>query len=69
MQRNTGPARTWFALGELHGRVTPRVREVAGIIGAAGKTDISPNIWGAKWSKLTVNCMSQAVSAFLGISD
>ncbi|MHB9096939.1 MAG: ketopantoate reductase family protein [Syntrophales bacterium] len=69
VQRNTSPARTWFAVGELHGRVTPRLDEIAGILGAAGKTEISPNIWGAKWSKLTVNCMSQAVSAILGISD
>jgi 2-dehydropantoate 2-reductase len=69
VQRNTPPARTWFAVGELHGRVTPRLGEIAGILGAAGKTEISPNIWGAKWSKLTVNCMSQALSAILGISD
>lgn len=69
IQRNTSPARTWFAVGELHGRMTPRLGEIAGIIGAAGKTETSPNIWGAKWSKLTVNCMSQALSAILGIAD
>jgi 2-dehydropantoate 2-reductase len=69
VQRNTGPASTWFALGELHGRVTPRVQEIAGILGAAGKTVINPNIWGAKWSKLTVNCMAQGVSGILGIFD
>ncbi|MHB8909560.1 MAG: ketopantoate reductase family protein [Syntrophales bacterium] len=69
VQRNTSPAKTWFAVGELHGRTTPRLGEIAGIVGAAGKTEISSNIWGAKWSKLTVNCMSQALSAILGISD
>lgn len=69
VQRNTPPPRTWFALGELHGRETPRVRQIAAMLGAAGKTEISPNIWGAKWSKLTVNCMSQALSAILDISD
>jgi 2-dehydropantoate 2-reductase len=69
VQRNTGRGRTWFAIGELHGRVTSRVREIAAIISVAGKIEVSPNIWGAKWSKLTVNCMSQAVSSILGISD
>lgn len=69
VQRNTPPARTWFALGELHGRETPRVREIAALLGAAGKAEIGSNIWGAKWSKLTVNCMSQALSAILDISD
>ncbi len=69
VQRNTVRAGTWFALGELHGRVTPRLGDLAGMVAVAGKTEISTNIWGAKWSKLTVNCMSQAVSAILGIAD
>jgi 2-dehydropantoate 2-reductase len=69
VKRHTSPAKTWFALGELHGRVTPRVRELVSILSAAGKTEIKPNIWGGKWSKLTVNCMSQAVSGILRISD
>ena len=69
VKRHTSPSRTWFALGELHGRVTPRVQQIAKILSAAGKTEINANIWGAKWSKLTVNCMSQAVSGILRISD
>jgi 2-dehydropantoate 2-reductase len=67
--RNTDRDRTWFAFGELHGRVTPRLREVAQILSAAGKTEINPNIWGAKWSKLVVNCMSQGVAGILGILE
>jgi 2-dehydropantoate 2-reductase len=62
VKRHTSPTRTWFALGELHGRVTPRVQELASILGAAGKVEVKTNIWGGKWSKLTLNCMSQAVS-------
>jgi 2-dehydropantoate 2-reductase len=69
VKRHTSPARTWFALGELHGRVTPRVEELTSILSAAGKTEIKPNIWGGKWSKLTVNCMSMALSSILDTSD
>lgn len=69
VSRNTDHSRTWFALGELHGRVTPRILEIADILSAAGKTEINTNIWGAKWTKLAVNCMSQGVAGVLGIFD
>jgi 2-dehydropantoate 2-reductase len=67
VKRNTDNTHTWFALGELDGRVTPRLQEVAQILSVAGKTEISTNIWGAKWTKLSVNCMIMAVSAILGM--
>ncbi len=69
VRRHTPPTRTWFALGELHGRVTPRVREIAALLSAAGRTEVSTNIWGAKWTKLTVNSMYQGISGILGIPD
>jgi 2-dehydropantoate 2-reductase len=69
VQRNTDHSHTWFALGELHGRVTPRIEEVAGILGAVGKTEVTTNIWGAKWTKLVVNCMFMAICGILGIFD
>jgi 2-dehydropantoate 2-reductase len=69
VKRNTDHSRTWFALGELHGRLTTRLHEVAQILGAAGKTEMSTNIWGAKWTKLSVNCMTQAVAGILGMFE
>jgi 2-dehydropantoate 2-reductase len=69
VKRHTGPTKAWFALGETHGRVTPRVQELVKILSVAGRTEVKPNIWGGKWSKLTVNSMSQAVSGILRISD
>ena len=65
VRRRTGPTKAWFALGEMHGRVTPRVQELAKILGVSGKTEVTSNIWGAKWSKLIVNTMSHAVAAIL----
>ncbi|MFC2025202.1 ketopantoate reductase family protein [Chloroflexota bacterium] len=67
-----GPGHVWrdrsmehpyYALGELHGKVTPRLEEVVRILSDAGKTRITTNIWGAKWSKLAANSMSSALSA------
>jgi 2-dehydropantoate 2-reductase len=69
VKRNTDHSRTWFALGELHGRMTPRVEEVAEILRAVGKTEVTTNIWGAKWTKLVVNCMFMAICGILGILD
>lgn len=69
VKRNTDRTRTWFALGELHGRVTPRIKEIVHILSAVDKTEITTNIWGAKWTKLIVNGMIQGVAGVLGIFD
>ena len=41
-----------FVLGELDGRITPRVRELAAMLGAVEATRVTDNILGYKWSKL-----------------
>ena len=69
VKRNTDKNRTWFAVGELHGRMTSRLENLAEILRNSGKSDITSNIWGAKWSKLTANCMMQGISALLGLPD
>lgn len=69
VKRNTDRSHTWFAIGELHGRITPRLEEIAQILSAVGKTQVTSNIWGAKWTKLAVNCMSQALSGILGMLE
>lgn len=69
VKRNTGRDRTWFAVGELHGRITPRIEALAGILAHVGKVEKTTNIWGAKWSKLVANAMMQGLSALLGLPD
>ena len=69
VKRNSDQKRTWFGLGELHGRLTPRLKEIAEILGNAGRVDMTTNIWGAKWSKLVVNSMISGVSAMFGLRD
>ncbi|MBI2872620.1 MAG: 2-dehydropantoate 2-reductase [Chloroflexi bacterium] len=69
VKRNTDHAGTNFVLGELDGTITPRLREVAQILGAVGNIEISTNIWGAKWSKLVYNTMGSTVRAALDASQ
>ncbi|MBI2908996.1 MAG: 2-dehydropantoate 2-reductase [Chloroflexi bacterium] len=57
VRRNTDRLSTTFVLGELDGRITPRLQEVAQVLGAVGRTQVSTNIWGVKWTKLMFNCM------------
>jgi 2-dehydropantoate 2-reductase len=40
-----------IVLGELDGRTTPRVKDLARLLEPAGETRITDNIWGVKWSK------------------
>src|SRR5262245_63610096 len=41
-----------FVLGELDGRLSPRVRELATLLGAVETTRVTDNVLGYKWSKL-----------------
>ena len=41
-----------FVLGELDGRITPRVQELAALLSAVEETPVTDNIWGYKWGKL-----------------
>ena len=65
--RNTARTGTWFGLGELHGRITPRLRELETIMGNVGKVNLTSNIWGAKWTKLVTNTMDLAPFAMMGM--
>jgi 2-dehydropantoate 2-reductase len=41
-----------FVLGELDGRITARVRELAALLSVVEETPVTDNIWGYKWAKL-----------------
>ena len=67
LKRNTAMDRTTFVLGELHGRITPRLKELQGILSAAGKTELTTNLWGTRWSKLVFNCIVAPTCALAGV--
>jgi 2-dehydropantoate 2-reductase len=57
---------TSFVVGELSGLVTNRVKEVVEALQLAGGTEATTNIWGARWSKLVLNCMTNSLAGIIG---
>ncbi|MFC1971293.1 ketopantoate reductase family protein [Chloroflexota bacterium] len=58
--------RTVLFIGEIDGQITPRIQELAEIIGLCGKTEITTNLPGVRWSKLALNCMSNPLAPLTG---
>ena len=63
-----GAAHTVFRVGEVHGRITRRLEQLAEMIGGIDSVKATTNLWGERWSKLCVNGMRNAVSAATGLS-
>lgn len=69
VQRNTTHTGTWFAVGELDGYYTPRVKEIQSIMSHVGRCDVTSNIYGAKWTKLIANTMTMGPHGLLGLRN
>jgi len=69
VKRNTTHQTTWFAVGELDGFYTPRVKEIAALLGQVGRCDVTNNIYGAKWTKLIANTMTMGPFGLLGLGN
>lgn len=54
-------------VGEVHGRVTPRIEELHGLFAPIDGAATTTNLWGVRWSKLCVNGMRNGVSAATGM--
>jgi 2-dehydropantoate 2-reductase len=67
VERNTPPARSWFAVGSFDPRSAGREGEIASLLEHCGRTEISGNILSAKWTKLIVNAMTMGPHALLGL--
>jgi 2-dehydropantoate 2-reductase len=69
VQRNTTRQGTWFAVGELDGAATPRIREIEAMMRNVGKCEATGNIYGAKWTKLIANTMTMGPFGLLGLRN
>jgi 2-dehydropantoate 2-reductase len=69
VQRNTTHQGTWFAVGELDGLYTPRVKEIQSILSHVARCDVTGNIHGAKWTKLIANTMTMGPHGLLGLRN
>lgn len=55
-----------LVVGELNGRVTPRVERLKATLDAVAPTTVSTNIYGVLWSKLAINCVVTTFGAVTG---
>ncbi|MGH8622393.1 MAG: ketopantoate reductase family protein [Burkholderiales bacterium] len=69
VQRNTTHQGTWFAVGELDGLFTPRVKEIQAILSHVARCDVTGNIYGTKWTKLVANTMTMGPHGLLGLRN
>ena len=58
---------TVFRTGEVHGRVTDRVKEICRLVSLADSALVTENLWGERWSKLVTNVMGNGLSACTGM--
>lgn len=56
-------------VGEVHGRITPRAQALADLLAHADSVRVTTNLWGERWSKLTINAMRNAPCAMTGLSS
>src|ERR1700757_1324922 len=63
----SGARHTVFRTGEVHGRVTDRVKEICRLVGFADSAMVTENLWGERWSKLVTNVMGNGLSACTGL--
>jgi 2-dehydropantoate 2-reductase len=63
----SGAGHTVFRVGEPHGRVTDRAREVCRLVALSDSALVTGNLWGERWSKLVTNGMANGLSACTGM--
>ena len=63
-----GSAYTIFRVGEVHGRITPRARAVAAMLRTVDSSEVTSDLWGERWAKLTANSMHNGLAAITGLT-
>ncbi len=61
------PGQTCLYVGEPSGRITPRARAIAALLGDVDEAHATDDLWGERWTKLCVNGMRNGVSAATGM--
>ncbi|MDP9028152.1 MAG: 2-dehydropantoate 2-reductase [Actinomycetota bacterium] len=67
VNRQTPPARSWFAVGGLDPVSQARAEDVANVLRAAGTVQVTDDIRSAKWMKLVVNAGELVPSAIVDL--
>ncbi|MEK7445043.1 MAG: ketopantoate reductase family protein [candidate division NC10 bacterium] len=56
-----------FKIGEHDGRDSPRARALAALMQDVAPSQVTPNLWGERWSKLALNCMANPLAGLSGL--
>jgi 2-dehydropantoate 2-reductase len=55
-------------VGEPSGQVTPRAQRICELLQHGDSCKVTSNLWGERWSKLTINAMRNGVCALTGLT-
>ncbi|MFT3821136.1 MAG: 2-dehydropantoate 2-reductase [Rubrivivax sp.] len=55
-------------VGEAHGQVTARAERLCELLAHGDTCKVTTNLWGERWSKLTINAMRNGPCAFTGMT-
>jgi 2-dehydropantoate 2-reductase len=58
-----------FKIGELNGQDTERARRLVAVMNDVAGSKVTTNLFGERWSKLTVNCMANAIAGLSGLGS
>src|SRR5256885_4302089 len=65
----TDRSQVGFKIGEHDGTVTERAERMAKIMCDVTPTKVTTNLWGERWSKLSVNCMANGLAGLSGLGS
>ncbi len=65
----TDRAAIGFKVGEHDGSDSARARELVRILNHVAPAKVTTNLWGERWSKLTVNCMANPLAGLSGLGS
>jgi 2-dehydropantoate 2-reductase len=55
-------------IGEVHGQITARAEAIGRLLAYGDTCKVTQNLWGERWSKLTINAMRNGVCALTGMT-
>src|SRR5713101_3435986 len=58
-----------FKIGEHDGKVTDRAERLVKIMCDVAPSKVTTNLWGERWSKLSVNCMANGLAGLSGLGS
>lgn len=68
VQRDSPPARSWFAVGGIDPATAGREAEIGDLLKCSGTVEYADNIRASKWMKLVSNATTLVSTAILGLS-